>query len=725
MEDSWESKYRHAEEQRLNVIKERDAYKRVLETLDIQVMLEDYDTAEILFANDKIRKDYGVTEDPIGKHCHEVFLGLPQRCPFCSVPKLKEDPSACIVWEENLPDYTNRRNRNHDRLVEWIDGKMVHLEQGIDITNLKNDGDLLRIRLEQQSLMSKLAGSFVSDQDAKTLIFEALQEVGEFLKVDRARLFKLVDVTDDLPKVLGWYRHERYKRDFYKITQECVDIPSVRQAYVVERLPSMICVDVEADPYFRPIFENSGTRSFISVPIFLDGDLYGTLQYESCEQIRFMNDYDHHLVEMMGSLVSSMLVREKNRRELLLAKEKAVESTKAKTNFLANMSHEIRTPMNAIIGMSDLACESNDMERIKYCLDRVNVSALHLLNIINDVLDMSKIEAGKLELSYIQFDLNRMLQKVLTFIQFKTKEKQQSFQMEVADDVPPFIVSDAQRLSQVLINLLTNAVKFTPEKGEITLRIGCKKSESDQFNDGQLAKNDNCLLQFEVIDNGIGIANDQKDRLFQLFQQADNSISRRFGGTGLGLAISQNIIQMMNSKIMVDSKLGSGSRFYFTIEVQYAQNPQEIEGVSVTAKGTSDVSFIGKTMLLVEDIEINREILISMLEDTGIVIECASNGKEAVAMYCSEPARYDLIMMDIQMPIMDGYQATALIRESNCRENAKSIPIIAMTANVFTEDVERCINAGMDGHIGKPINKRDVIDALSRYLSETGTETVE
>jgi CheY-like chemotaxis protein len=517
------------------------------------------------------------------------------------------------------------------------------------------------------------------------------------------------------------------------------------------------------------------------------------------------------------------------------ARNKADAESRQKSAFLANMSHEMRTPMNAIIGMTAIGMSAADPERIKYCFAKIDNASKHLLGVINDVLDMSKIEADKLELSSVSFDFERMVQKVVNAINFRVDERQQKFYIKIDKDIPHILNGDDQRLSQVITNLLSNAVKFTPEEGTITLDSRIVSEE-----------NDLCRLQISVTDTGIGITDEQKARLFLTFEQAEVGTSRKFGGTGLGLAISKRIVEMMGGEIGVKSEPGQGSTFTFTVLVKRDTNNQKRllpEGVNwknlrifavddepeirdffvemsanldvacqvaasgeeasemlarkdnyniyfidwklpgmngielarnihrksvrkpvviifsstdwsvieedaraagvdkflpkplfqsdivelideclgsgrVTKQGEQDRElddFAGYSILLAEDIEVNRVIVRALLEPTRVHIEYAENGIQAVEMFKAAPDKYDMIFMDVQMPEMDGYEATRRIRSLDV-PNAKTIPIIAMTANVFREDIEKCFEAGMNGHIGKPFELDDVLKQLQQYI---------
>jgi signal transduction histidine kinase/DNA-binding response OmpR family regulator len=535
------------------------------------------------------------------------------------------------------------------------------------------------------------------------------------------------------------------------------------------------------------------------------------------------------------ALLLALFFQDRNERKRLVKQQAAVEAaSRAKSSFLATMSHEMRTPMNAIIGMTAIGRDSKDAERKDYALNKIEDAAVHLLSVINDVLDLSKIEANKLELSPVEFNFERMLQRIVNIINFRMDEKHQKFTVSVDRNIPRFVVGDDHRLSQVIVNLLSNAVKFSPEQGEIGLNVTLT-GEKDGI----------CELRVEVSDNGIGITPEQQAKLFRAFQQADSGISRSFGGTGLGLSISKHIVELMGGTIWVESETGNGSRFIFTIKVErgtknitsmlvpgikwenmrilVVDDEPEVcaffkglfeqigikcgtaadgfeacrimeesgsydiyfvdwrmpgmDGIELTRKikthdkdrpsvvvmissadwvvikdmaldagvskyllkplfsstiidcineclglGEDEVSkvnvngrFAGKKLLLAEDVEINREILISLLENTGISIDCAQNGFEAVEMIVDAPGKYDVVLMDIQMPRMDGLEATRRIRALTAR-HMLNLPIIAMTAHVFTSDIQECLAAGMNDHIGKPFDIDDVLKKLHKYL---------
>ncbi len=542
---------------------------------------------------------------------------------------------------------------------------------------------------------------------------------------------------------------------------------------------------------------------------------------------------------------------ENMRRQLLYstdekeaALKKAQSASRAKSDFLSNMSHEIRTPMNAIIGMTAIAEASDNIERKDYAIKKIKDASIHLLGVINDVLDMSKIEANKLELHSANFNIEEMLQKTISIVNFRAVEKHQNLKLNIDEKIPRLLKCDDHRLAQVLTNLLSNAVKFTPENGSIIINAKLLK-EANGF----------CNIQFDVADTGVGISEEQKSRLFVPFEQAESSTTRKYGGTGLGLAISKRIAELMGGDISVVSELGKGSTFsfniiaekrekepennlpvkknidiknlrilvvdddkdireyfaditkHFNIKCDFAEGGREamelieksgvydihfidwqmpeMDGIELTRKikqinakksvcimiSSSELSeiktetktdeiddflqkpifptailesinkclgvnilserqkaetpqedsFDGYRALLVEDVEINREIVQALLEPTKIEVDCAENGAEAVRMFTESPEKYNIIFMDVQMPEMDGYEATKRIRafeaDLNDKNSQRQIPIIAMTASVFMEDIRNCLEAGMNDHLGKPLDFNEVLVLLRQHLS--------
>jgi signal transduction histidine kinase/DNA-binding response OmpR family regulator len=708
-------------------------------------------------------------------------------------------------------------------------------------------------RFKQQELMSYLAQSFVSAQDTSSVINEALRITGEFLKTSRI----LIGIAE-ADTALSHAAYVWCGVDTIATAPTKEGLNDIINSFPREQpvdIPIISCNDIQAYPQYK-VMATVDVNAFIMVPLYLDGKFWGVLSIEECRRTRKWTESDRQLIVTLSSLIAGAVNRNLREEERDTALRQAERANQAKSIFLANMSHEIRTPMNAIIGMTNVAKSSRDIERKEYCLEKIEDASIHLLGIINDILDMSKIEANKFELSFADFNFERMLQKVVNVINFRVDEKRLNFTIFIDRNIPGSLYGDDQRLAQVITNLLSNAVKFTPETGSIRLDTVLEKEERGL-----------CTIRISVTDTGIGITKEQQSRLFSSFEQADSSTSRKFGGTGLGLAISKRIVGMMGGDIWVESKPGNGSTFTFRIKIKRGQGIQEspmlpgvgwknlrvlavdddkeireyfsgiaegmnfflqtassgeealdlmekngaydiyfvdwsmpgMDGIELSrrikAKGGASVvimisaalwtsvedeakstgvdkflpkplfpsvvadiineclgrnnfavddqrgtgqmdNFEGERMLLVEDVEINREIVLSLLEPTSLAIDCAENGVQAVELFMENPGKYSLIFMDVQMPEMDGYEATRRIRafEENERkktapefpppkeqsrgvpEQPQGIPIIAMTANVFREDIERCLAAGMNAHVGKPLDLEEVLSVLRTYL---------
>lgn len=399
-----------------------------------------------------------------------------------------------------------------------------------------------------------------------------------------------------------------------------------------------------------------------------------------------------------SDLESTVLERTK---ELEEQTKTAQIASQAKGDFLARMSHEIRTPLNAIIGMTYVAKKAESKTDTENAINQIETASSHLLDLVNDILDMSKIEAGQLELVCESISLSDTMKEIISSISPRCKERGINFIADVSSIPKTAVLGDKMRLKQILFNLLDNSIKFTPEGGKITFSAKCTDDSEKRES-----------ILFSVNDEGIGISSDKIDDLFNAFEQTDKTIATNYGGTGLGLSISQNLVEQMGGKIEVDSRVGKGSNFYFELDFEKDFSP--IRAVTVSTLDSLD--FTGKTMLLAEDIEINRVIISELLKDTNLNIEEAVDGVEAVKMFEESPlSYYDLIFMDIQMPNMNGYDATNKIRAMQ-REDSGTIPIIAMTANAYKEDIDKSRAAGMNEHLAKPIMLDRLMEILSEYL---------
>ena len=567
---------------------------------------------------------------------------------------------------------------------------------------------LLKIRLEQQKLISEITKTLISSGDPEMHIEKLIGRLGQFYRASQVFVFSITSNNDGTAPVYYWSEENIPLRRANVNLIDWIINSFPKRLPVTFTLPFISCADVAASPpdAFQPLLDID-VNAFLCVPLYVDGHLWGILSVEQCSTPRSWTENEKLFVVMAASTISGVIMRNTYIAKLKAALDKATEASKAKSEFLSNVSHEMRTPMNAIIGMTAIGRKSPSMERKNYALNTIEDASIHLLGVINDVLDMSKIAENKLALSYIEFSFERLLEKTSAIFTIRMEEKNLDFKVHIDSSIPASLIGDDQRLTQVLTNLLGNAVKFTPANGSITLDTRFLEE-----------KDDLCTIQFSVSDTGIGVSEEQQKRLFEPFQQAESSTSRKYGGTGLGLAISKSIVEMMKGEIRLDSEPGKGSVFTFTVKMKRGAEQKEADTDSRHDEEAAQLIaniFEGYCVLLAEDIEINRDIVLSLLEPTGLKIECAENGKEAVRMFIEASEKYDLIFMDVQMPEVDGYEATRHIRALGT-EKAKSIPIVAMTANAFLEDIEKCLEAGMNSHLGKPLNINEVIEKLRRFL---------
>ncbi len=644
-----------------------------------------------------------------GSNCYDVRY-YPYYAPSGQV-------THAVVISHNITEIRQAQQKlqqAHDALEIRVRERTVALEKAnerlrLEINERKNAQQAMRTGLNYEKALADCSRTLLVERDTQKALPKALRRLLSVVEADRIAIFEN-------------FRDDEGKLRIRQIFELChPDYPAHTAPEQFRQLPykeglmrwrarlssgKLIAGPVDGfPPQEQAVLAHLNLKSLLVLPVQVESEWYGFISFEDTRKSRHWTSSEIRRLRTVSEMVGAFIGRRRFEVRLDQAREEADQANQAKGRFLSNMSHEVRTPMNAIIGMSELLLKTGlDSQQQEY-LKTLHSSSRILMALINDVLDFSKIEAGKLELDYRRFSLRRVLDETLGLLRLQAQEKGLKFSHHLFSDLPESLKGDPDRLAQIVSNLLGNAIKFTP-KGEVCLSVRKRWEGEHQVG-----------LEFEVADTGIGIPADQMESLFQPFFQTDTTFRPQPGGTGLGLAISGQLAEMMGGEITVESQPGKGSRFCLRVSLDTARpatpDPPDEAADAPTARPGQN-----RCLLVVEDNIPNQKVLEAILRNFGFAVDLADNG--AQALEALRAGTYDAVIMDLQMPDMDGLEATRRIRNPETGLKDPDIPVIAMTASAMKGDQERCLEAGMNAYLAKPVDTQKLLATLQEQLRAEG-----
>ena len=655
----------------------------------------DIEKYELIYLTRAGMKAYGLEkkEDYIGKKCYKLLQGLDAPCPFCTNDRLR-------VGEHLRWDFYNKNiNRwfTLDDTLVILDGKKCRVETATDKTEVVQ----LSNQLSMETTLVKCLNALVATEDISEGIQSFLEILGKYYGANRAYVFEFDLEKQILDNTFEWCKEGVSAEidNLQNIPLEVVDDWVKKFKTVGEFYITSLAEDSDPNSDEYRILEAQGIESLIATPLIKKGEIVGFIGVDDPTQ----KTDDVSLLRSAADIMMIEIEKHRMTIELERALQEAKDANNAKSFFLFNMSHDIRTPMNAVTGFIRIAKDNATNPKVIDALKKADLSSRHMLSILNDVLDMSRIESGKMEFQKQNISPVEHIKNIEAMYQQSMEDKGIQFQVEY-DNLPNMVFTDETRISQVIGNLLSNATKFTPAGGTVFFHTTCHGMD----------KNEKYCFEVQVKDTGIGMSTEFVKKVFEPFERERSATVSGTQGTGIGLSLAKRIAEAMDGDLTVTSIQGDGAEFTFTFKTDC---PEQLEQTTNTPSTEKIIDFTGKRILLVEDIDLNREIAMEILSSEGFFVDEAENGAIAVdILEKAEPDYYDCVLMDIQMPVMDGYEATRKIRAFQTPYLTK-LPIIAMTANAFSEDRKQAFDSGMNGHVAKPIDVQNLLQTLSDMIA--------